>query len=375
MAAGGADQADGKPIAGQLVHVVGRAHGITQARLERLVVQHGGSLARRMSAKVTLVVVAHSATAIIEDDGTIRLPYAIPEQAALIGECELRRRLGLLADREPVEQAFAASDLERTSGLPASVLACLVLFDVLEPTGDGYAYRDLLAAREVRRLRDGGVGLGAIVEAAVELRRSGQRLTDARLVEAPSGRLFHNVAGTLAELSGQLTMSFGGDSGDIDEEFRAAEAAERDGDLVKAESLYGTLMRADQSDPVLPFNLGNVLRAQGRTAQAKVAWQMAVARDPGFAEAWYNLALASEEEGQQDLAVAQYRRATQARPDYDDAHFNLALMLTRADRFAEAMPVWDIFLGLEPNADQARIAKRAAALCRMQLSAESSKAG
>ena len=91
-------------------------------------------------------------------------------------------------------------------------------------------------------------------------------------------------------------------------------------------------MRADTADPVLPFNLGNVFQAQGRATEAKVAWQIAVARDPAFAEAWYNLAQAAEDEQQTDLAVAQYRRAVQAEPGYADAHFNLALLLTKLDR-------------------------------------------
>ena len=89
---------------------------------------------------------------------------------------------------------------------------------------------------------------------------------------------------------------------------------------------------------MLPFNLGNVFDAQGRAAEAKIAWQIAVARDPAFAEAWYNLALAAEDEQQTDLAIAQYRRAVQAQPDYADAHFNLALLLTKLDRCDEALP-------------------------------------
>ena len=107
-------------------------------------------------------------------------------------------------------------------------------------------------------------------------------------------------------------------------------------------------MRADTADPVLPFNLGNVFQAQGRATEAKVAWQIAVARDPAFAEAWYNLAQAAEDEQQADLAIAQYRRAVQAQPDYADAHFNLALLLTRLERCGEALPAWERFLELEP---------------------------
>ena len=118
---------------------------------------------------------------------------------------------------------------------------------------------------------------------------------------------------------------------------------------------------------MLPFNLGNVFQAQGRGAEAKVAWQIAVARDPAFAEAWYNLALAAEDEQQTDLAVAEYRRAVKAQPDYADAHFNLALLLTKLDRCDEALAAWQRFLELEPSSQQAATAQKAIALCRMKI--------
>jgi len=110
-----------------------------------------------------------------------------------------------------------------------------------------------------------------------------------------------------------------------------------------------------------------VFDAASRPAEAKIAWQIAVARDPAFAEAWYNLAMAAEDEGHADLAIAEYRRAVQARPDYGDAQFNLALLLTKLDRCTEALAVWERFLALEPNSKQAAVARRAATLCRMQI--------
>ncbi len=368
------DGESGRRLAGEVVHVVGRPRGLTQARLEELVARQGGKYARRMSAKVTLLALAHSAAAVIGDDGGLRIDP--PEAAVLVSENELRRRLGLLPEAEAAAQSFGPADLERVSGLSPPVIRALELFDVVERAGPGFAYRELLAAREVKRLREAGVPLRAIVEADLELRRRGQRLTDCRLAANAAGPLLHSVGGTLAELSGQFVMPFSAPAIDMDEECRAAEAAELEGDLAKAESLYTTLMRIDQRDPVLPFNLGNVLRAQGRSAEAKVAWQMAVARDPSLAEGWYNLALASEDEGHKDLAIAQYRRALEARPDYGDARFNLALLLTRTDRFAEALPIWEtLLLDADLTAEQIRIAKRAAKLCGLQLSADRSQAG
>ena len=118
-----------------------------------------------------------------------------------------------------------------------------------------------------------------------------------------------------------------------------------------------------------------MFQAQGRATEAKVAWQIAVARDPAFAEAWYNLAMAAEDDKQTDLAVAQYRRAVQAEPDYADAQFNLALLLTHLDRCSEALAAWERFLELEPSSKQAGTAQKAVALCRMRIQQERAQAG
>ena len=254
-----------------------------------------------------------------------------------------------------------------------------MLFDVLEPVDERFAYRDLVAAREAARLLKRGVALGDVLEAAIALGRRGGHLAEARLTEGPSGALVREIAGQFAELSGQLTMRLPlrpeQKARSLDDLLVEADEAEAGGDHATAESLYTTAMRADTADPVLPFNLGNVFQAQGRATEAKVAWQIAVARDPAFAEAWYNLAQAAEDDRQADLAVAQYRRAVQAEPGYADAHFNLALLLTKLDRCAEALAAWERFLELEPSSPQAGTAQKAIALCRMKIQQERAQAG
>ena len=375
MADRGQSGAANGPLAGETIFLVGRVHGVTRRRLEQLVRARGGKLVRTPSPRITLIAFGHSATSNALPDGRLRLPAGLPDAAAMVSELELRRRLGLLSPRETIERSLTAAELERHSGLTPRLLSCLGLFDVIEPEDDRYAYRDLVAAREAGRLLARGIELYQVLEAAVSLRRRGHSLAETRLTEGPSGELVRELSGQLAELSGQLTMPLDREARSIDELVAAAESAEETGDLATAESLYTTALRADANDPVLPFNLGNIFAAQGRPAEAKIAWQIAVAREPAFAEAWYNLAMAAEDEEQIDLAIAQYRRAVRAQSDYADAHFNLALLLTKLDRCAEALPLWDRFLELEPHSRQARTAKRAAALCRMHIKRDQVKAG
>jgi len=363
------------PLAGQTLFLFGRVQGVTRRRLDQLVRLRGGKLATKPTARITIIALGHSAVSNALPDGHLRLPAGLPGSAALISELELRRRLGLLRPPEAVDRGLTIADLERLSGLTPRLLACLALFDVLEPVDERYAYRDVVAAREAGRLLARGIELHRVLEAAIALRRRGSHLAESRLAEGPSGELLRELSGQLAELNGQLTMRLDHDGRSIDDLLAAAETAEERNDLATAENLYTTALRADSNDPVLPFNLGNVFEAQGRSAEAKIAWQIAVARDPAFSEAWYNLALAAEDEKLTDLAIAEYRRAVQARPDYADAHFNLALLLTKLDRYAEGLPVWERVLELDPNSKQAAIAKRAAALCRMEMNKQQPKTG
>jgi Tfp pilus assembly protein PilF len=373
----------GDLLAGETLFLVGRLQGLTRRRLEALLRARGAKLATRPGRGIGLIAVGHSAAGRALDDGRVGLPPGLPGGAPLISENGLRRRLGLLGPPEEVDRGMGRAEIERLAGLTPNLVACLVLFDVLEPVEvepgeQRFAWRDLVAAREAARLLKRGVAIGDVLAAAIALRRRGATLAEARLTEGPSGELLRDVAGQLAELSGQLTM-FGGNGQprprSVDDLLAEAEAAEERGDHGAAESLYTTAMRADTADPVLPFNLGNVFQAQGRSSEAKVAWQIAVARDPAFAEAWYNLALAAEDEQQTDLAIAQYRRAVKAEPDYADAHCNLALLLTKLERCEEALAAWERFLALEPAGPHAATAQKAIALCRMKIQQGKTRAG
>jgi tetratricopeptide (TPR) repeat protein len=362
-------------LAGHTLFQVGRIHGVTRRRLDQLVRKRGGKVATKPTARVTIISFGHSAVSNVLPDGKLRLPSGLPTTAAMISENELRRRLGLLGAPEEVDRSLGIAELQRLSGLTQTQLSCLALFDAISSVDERYAYRDIVAAREVGRLLARGIDLRRILEAAVALRRRGTDLAEAKLAESPSGKLVREFQGQIAELSGQLAMRLEQDERSVDELVAAAEDAEEGDDLATAENLYTTAMRADSDDPVLPFNLGNVFSAGGRAAEAKIAWQIAVARDPAFAEAWYNLAMAAEDEEHVDLAVAEYRRAVQARPDYGDAYFNLALLLTKLDRCEDALPIWERFLEVEPNSGHAATAKRAATLCRMQIKQKQAQTG
>ena len=108
-----------------------------------------------------------------------------------------------------------------------------------------------------------------------------------------------------------------------------------------AERLYDLAARLDRDDPVIPFNLGNVLDDLGRERDAEIAYRQAVSRDPNFPDAWFSLGVLQEKIGRGDEALASYERAFAVEPSYADALHNAALLLMRKRRFSEALKLLD----------------------------------
>src|SRR5262249_7698950 len=158
----------------------------------------GGKLAPRAGARVTRVVFGHSAVVQALDDGRVQLPPGLPATATLISENVLRRQLGLLEPPPAVDRSMGRAEIERLPGLSANLVSWLVLFDVLEPVDDRFAYRDLVAAREAARLLKHGAAIRDVLVASVALGRRGSHLAEARLTEGPAGELVREIAGQLA---------------------------------------------------------------------------------------------------------------------------------------------------------------------------------
>ena len=89
-----------------------------------------------------------------------------------------------------------------------------------------------------------------------------------------------------------------------------APEGETDSDAGGAVRPVSTQLPLPQTESVADaFTLGNLCLQQGRWADAITAYQVAVKGDPTFAEAWNNLALAYQNAGQEDKAMAAFRKS------------------------------------------------------------------
>ena len=177
-------------------------------------------------------------------------------------------------------------------------------------------------------------------------------------IEQPEGR---------TDKRGQFVLPVSPPEQNADALFEQAQAAEETGDVAEAERLYRVVMKCDPTDAAAPFNLGNVLRVNGRQIEAEAAFRAATRADPMFAEAWYNLSDLLDEQGRSDAAIECLLSALRAAPDYADAMFNIALLLQRSNKHAEAAEYWWRYLANDAQSEWAARARRSLKFCEMQL--------
>ena len=135
---------------------------------------------------------------------------------------------------------------------------------------------------------------------------------------------------------------------------------QRLGQACAAEASYDEALRLDIDYADAWTNLGNLRRDRDDLPGALGAFQHAMRRAPASPEPAYNLGVALEHFGLHDGALAAFEAAIECDASHVDAHWNSALGLLRAGRFAEgfreyewrfrrgevaprdcAQPVWD----------------------------------
>jgi tetratricopeptide (TPR) repeat protein len=78
---------------------------------------------------------------------------------------------------------------------------------------------------------------------------------------------------------------------------------------------------------------------QGQYSQAETVLQQALAVQPDYPQAHYNLGIARFNQGEIEAALESFRQATQLNGSYADAYYGAGLAFLRLDRAEEARRV------------------------------------
>ncbi len=349
------------------VALYGRFSPGQRDRLGREIAQRGGFVARDLTRRSAVLVIGSSSLALI-DSGSLaaRIRAANARQMPVWGERSFAAAISNEPRREtamlPLAQAMARTNLVHDDA------ALLAAFDLIVLENDNCRFGDAGVLRTAADLLSQGRSRGEVVRILMRARAfapSGRH----KIVLLPSGGPALQWDKGVTTLEGQGFLPLEGDNATLDDVFEQAELAESRGEHDKAARLYETCAQADRSDPIAPFNLGNIHLAQSHYAEASLAYRQALARDPKFVEARYNLSLAHEATGEPKRAAAELRRVIEHDATYADALFNLARLQMKEGELAAAKILYEQYLALDPPAEWAATARKAITYCSARLSA------
>ena len=336
-----------------------------------------------VSRRTSLLVVGMGGWPLLPD-GTIsrKLRRAESLQRAgspirTISEAEFLEVAGLSERRPALRKSFPAQQACDLVGIKPETLTRWEALGLVRAQDGRYDFQDLVSLQTVAELVRAGVSpqtiSRSILGLAAVLPGTERPLAQLRIVTEGPRSLLAELGELRLAPDGQLMLNFTPASGPPPEPalpfaergcpetatawFERALGLEEDERLDAAERAYREALARQPVFPEAHFNLANVLRGQGRLEAAEERYRIALAQDPALAAAWYNLADLLEETERIGDAISCLKRALQAEPAYADAHFNLAYCYEQAGRGDEAAAHWRAYLQIDPASEWARIAR------------------
>jgi tetratricopeptide (TPR) repeat protein len=253
--------------------------------------------------------------------------------------------------------AYDTKDLERLFGLPASAVRALARAGNIQPVRRSgklhYSFHDLVVLRTASALRAAKISSQRINKTLQELRsalpegsalnklsltalgnriaiREGQTLRESESGQYALALEIVEEKGRLHVISRHDTASManavGNPAGDPEEHYARALAIE-DSNPQAAQKAYELCLRAEPEHLEARINLGRLLHLAGRLKEAERVYRVGVKADPFIA---FNLAVVLEDLEREPDAILAYREALALDPQFADAHFNLARLYERA---------------------------------------------
>jgi tetratricopeptide (TPR) repeat protein len=254
--------------------------------------------------------------------------------------------------------AYDVKDLKRLFGLPPSAVRSLARAGNINPVRRKgrlhYTFEDLLVLRTASALRAAKISARRINRTLQELRLAlpAQVMLNQISLTALGDRIAIRENGTLRESeTGQyaLALEIVEEKGQLHVIARqedaaparsAAAAAAATADEIfdralvledrapsQAREAYEACLEADPDHLEARINLGRLLHADGRLAEAEKVYRGANHREPLLT---FNLAVLLEDLGRESDAIKSYRETLAMDPQFADAHFNIARLYERA---------------------------------------------
>jgi tetratricopeptide (TPR) repeat protein len=286
------------------VLIIGRLHGIRHDECNRLVRGQGGRIARHAAQATTIVIAESAIFRSIDQNGSLTLPNGIQGGKEFLGERAFKRMLGVAPEIGQALQPFTESDLARVSRLSAHQIICLRVSDLLQASGEGFTYQDLVVARRTA---------------------------------ADWGQTLRQENGRISELDGQYVLPLNHRCRELHTLIVTALHARRADHMTLAERFARAAIHSFPGEVAGYDALAWALIGQDRFNEAVAAWHSALKVQPESVEVWCDLGDWAEEVTEDSaLATRYYERALAIDPECRQALLGLPLSLLNLQRYEEA---------------------------------------
>ena len=182
-----------------------------------------------------------------------------------------------------------------------------------------------IAIREGQSLRESESGQYALALEIVE--EKGRLHVISRQDAAPALECAAGIAGGLAADAAEAAAGDSAEFADFADRHYAKALDLEDTNPQAAQKAYESCLKADPDHLEARINLGRLLHLAGRLAEAERVYRVGAKVDPFIA---FNLAVVLEDLEREPDAIIAYREALALDPQFADAHFNLARLYERA---------------------------------------------
>jgi tetratricopeptide (TPR) repeat protein len=268
-------------------------------------------------------------------------------------------------------QQFGMTEVSRLTRMPVHAIRSMIRAKYVRP-GRGprgalrFSFHDLVLLRAGRQLLTAGISARRVGQALRAVRAQlPQDLPPRGLCVTSAGdRIVVHEAGERREaLSGQLLLAFevrpaseyielvdvtrvvnslAARNDDCERAFEAALELE-DQDVDAAIDAYRACV-SSHAHRGARVNLGRLLHLQGRISEALTLYRQG---DPDDADLLYNQAVALEDLGRTDEAIAAYTRVLELNGSHGDAHHNIARLCQERGDQRRAVRHWNAYRRLE----------------------------